>query len=119
MSNETDCPLSKAKLEYFEKKLKEWAELLEEEPINMEMEAASEVIDIANRETMLDLEAAKCERNLQTLKEIKNALRKIKEGDFGICEETGEKISEKRLEANPIARYSIEAQEQFEKRRKN
>ena len=50
----------------------------------------------------------------QLIDKIDAALRRIEEGEYGYCEETGEKIGLKRLEARPIATLSIEAQERHE-----
>lgn len=49
------------------------------------------------------------ERNKKKIKEIKAALDRIEKGNYGICEETGQKIQKGRLEAIPYARYSIDA----------
>lgn len=49
------------------------------------------------------------ERNKKKVKEIKAALDRIEKGNYGICEETGEKIQKERLEAIPYARYSVNA----------
>lgn len=105
-------------ISFFENKLLEWEKLLQEQEFSMESERESETVDIANRETMLDIQAAKCDRKQETIKAIKSALKKIKEGTYGICEETGEQINWNRLKANPIARFSIEAQQIMEKKRR-
>lgn len=52
------------------------------------------------------------EREKDKIKEIKDALTRIEEGTYGICQETGDKIQKERLEAIPYTRYSIEAQKQ-------
>ena len=65
-------------------------------------------------EYALELRARDRERKL--LKKIDEALRRIDDGSYGYCEETGEPISLKRLEARPIATLSIEAQERHERR---
>ena len=49
---------------------------------------------------------------------IDSALRRLDEGTYGYCEETGEPISLKRLDARPIATLSLEAQEQHERQEK-
>ena len=49
---------------------------------------------------------------------IDSALRRLEDGSYGFCEETGEPISLKRLDARPIATLSIEAQERHERREK-
>ena len=50
------------------------------------------------------------------ISKIDSALRRIEEGTYGFCEETGDPISFKRLDARPIATLSIEAQERHERR---
>jgi len=105
-------------LEAFEEKLKKWEEKLCSSKYELEVESSSEIIDQANRETMLDLEAAKSEHNEKILKEINHALKKIKQGTYGICEESGDEIEVRRLKANPIARFSIESQRDMEKESK-
>ncbi len=57
------------------------------------------------------------ERELNRLKEVENALRKIENGTYGICEETDEPIETRRLEKMPWTRLSIEAAEEIEKMR--
>ena len=116
------CILSKNLIASIEEKLKKWQENLEttNNRFNEELTAenCSEIIDQANKETMLSLEAEKSVRNQKILKEIRNALTKIKQGTYGICEETGEAIEENRLIANPLARYSLEAQQELEREMK-
>jgi DnaK suppressor protein len=55
------------------------------------------------------------ERELKRLHEVEEALYRIEEGSYGLCEETGEPINEKRLEKIPWVRLSIEAQEELER----
>ncbi|WP_127716415.1 TraR/DksA family transcriptional regulator [Halobacteriovorax sp. HLS] len=57
------------------------------------------------------------ERELKRLHEIDEALYKLEEGQYGLCEETGEPIGEKRLQKIPWVRLSIEAQEDYERNR--
>lgn len=66
-----------------------------------------------DRERVLSLTFSERERN--KLKQIEDALKRISEGSYGICEMTGEKIGEERLRAMPFARFSLEAQEDIEK----
>jgi DnaK suppressor protein len=54
--------------------------------------------------------------DLKLLKDIDNSLDKIVNGTYGICEECDEKINEKRLEANPVARYCITCKRQIEEK---
>ena len=55
------------------------------------------------------------ERDRRNLSQIEDALKRIDEGTYGICEMTGEKIGEDRLRVMPFARFTIEAQEEMEK----
>jgi DnaK suppressor protein len=59
-----------------------------------------------------------CDRQRKLIAKIDSALRRIEDGSYGFCEETGEPISLKRLDARPIATLSIEAQERHERREK-
>ncbi|HEU0196997.1 MAG TPA: TraR/DksA C4-type zinc finger protein [Nevskiaceae bacterium] len=56
-------------------------------------------------------------RRRDLLREVAAALKKIADGDYGFCEETGEPIDAARLEVNPTARYSLAAQERLERHR--
>ncbi|HEX7324315.1 MAG TPA: TraR/DksA C4-type zinc finger protein [Rhodanobacteraceae bacterium] len=56
-------------------------------------------------------------RRRDLLREVIAALKRIADGDYGFCEETGEPIDAARLEVNPTARYSLEAQERLERHR--
>jgi DnaK suppressor protein len=58
-------------------------------------------------------------RYWKLLNKIDQALEKIESGDYGYCEETGEEIGLKRLEARPVANLSIEAQEKHERNEKH
>ncbi len=66
-----------------------------------------------DRERILSLTFSERERN--KLNQIEDALKRIRDGTYGICEMTGEKIGEDRLRVMPFARFSIEAQEEIEK----
>lgn len=61
------------------------------------------------------------ERELHVIRDIDDALERIKNGSYGFCEDTGDEISEERLRANPTARVSVEAQadREAEQRRRN
>ena len=74
--------------------------------------------DRASTETDRALELRTRDRERKLLSKIDEALQRIAEGTYGYCEETGEPISLKRLEARPIATLSIEAQERHERREK-
>ena len=71
--------------------------------------------DRASSETDRALELRARDRERKLLNKIDAALKRIEEGSYGYCVETGEPISLRRLEARPIATLSIEAQEKHEK----
>ncbi len=112
------CIVSKQLIKKIEEKLVEWESSIVESNITFKTELTeencTEIIDQANKETMLSLELEKSDRNNKVLKEIRNALKKIKQGTYGFCEESGEMIDENRLIANPLARFSLEAQQELE-----
>jgi DnaK suppressor protein len=107
---------------YFKLKLLEWRdELLAEtsETIRHLQEDTSAQPDIADRasaETDRAIELRTRDRERKLISKIDEALRRIDEGTYGYCEETGEPIGVKRLEARPIATLSLEAQERHERR---
>ncbi len=108
-------------LAYFKQKLLDWrAELLKEsqetlEHLKEENWQEPDIADRASIETETGVELRTRNRYLKLIDKIDYALRKIDSGDYGYCEETGDPIGVKRLEARPIATLSIEAQERHEK----
>ena len=109
-------------LEYFQRKLEAWREELldesEETVTHLQNENWQEpdVIDRASVEADASLELRTRNRYRKLINKIDSALRRIEERDYGYCEETGEEIGIKRLEARPIATLTIEAQERHERR---
>ncbi len=107
-------------MEYFRQKLQEWkAKLLNEskETLNHLKEEnwqESDVNDRATVETDTAFELRTRDRYRKLIDKIDSAMRRIDEGTYGYCEETGEKIGVRRLQARPIATLSIEAQERHE-----
>jgi len=107
---------------YFRKKLMVWKEdILREakETLEQLQEDSSNHADIADRassETDRAIELRARDRQRKLIAKIDSALQRIDDGSYGYCEETGEPISLKRLDARPIATLSIEAQEQHERR---
>jgi len=83
-----------------------------------ELSFAPDPADRATLEEEHALELRTRDRERKLLKKIDQALARIDDGTYGYCEETGEPISLKRLEARPIATLSVEAQERHEKREK-
>ena len=109
-------------LEYFRRKLEAWREELLEESeetvthLQNENWKEPDVIDRASVEADASLELRTRNRYRKLIGKIDGALRRIEERDYGYCEETGEEIGVKRLEARPIATLTIEAQERHERR---
>ena len=75
-----------------------------------------DLADRASSETDRAIELRARDRQRKLISKIDAALARIEDGTYGYCEETGEPISIKRLEARPIATLSIEAQERHERR---
>ena len=78
----------------------------------------SDIIDRASSETDRELELRGRERQRKLISKIDSALARLDDGTYGFCEETGEPISLRRLEARPIATLSVEAQERHERQEK-
>ncbi|MCI5043323.1 MAG: TraR/DksA C4-type zinc finger protein, partial [Aquisalinus sp.] len=74
--------------------------------------------DRASSETDKALELRTRDRQRKLISKIDSALRRIDDGEYGYCEDTGEPISLRRLEARPIATLSLEAQERHERKEK-
>jgi len=108
-------------LEYFRHKLVSWRKDLiaeSQETIDHLKEENWHEPDIADRaslETEAGVELRTRNRYLKLISKIDAALRRIDDGTYGYCEETGDKIGIKRLEARPVATMTIEAQERHEK----
>jgi len=107
--------------EYFRQKLLQWKhELLDEsnqtlQNMTEESLAQPDLADRATAETDRALELRTRDRYRKLISKIDSALRRLEEDTYGYCEETGEPISLKRLEARPIATLSVEAQERHER----
>ena len=107
---------------YFKKKLITWRnEIVESNTkglylneIDSEISSA-DIIDQASSQTEKNVEMRTLNRQIKLLSKIDNAIKKINNGTYGYCEETGEPIGLIRLIARPIATLSIEAQEKHEK----
>ncbi len=110
--------------EFFRRKLMVWKESILSESretlVHMQEETQSipDLADRASAETDRALELRTRDRQRKLIAKIDSALRRIDEGTYGYCEETGEPISLKRLDARPIATLSLEAQEQHERQEK-
>ena len=109
-------------LEYFRKKLADWKTSIQAESrgtIETMQEGTRNIPDVADRaseETDRALELRTRDRERKVVAKIDSALRRIEEGTYGYCDDTGEPISIKRLEARPIATLSLEAQERHERK---
>ncbi|MCK8462355.1 RNA polymerase-binding protein DksA [Aliiroseovarius sp. S1339] len=116
--------MNERQTEYFRRKLLAWKEeLLDESRHTLEglQDNTRNIPDIADRaseETDRSLELRTRDRSRKLVGKIDQALRRIDEGEYGYCSETGEPISLKRLDARPIATMSLEAQERHERREK-
>jgi DnaK suppressor protein len=110
--------------EYFRHKLLAWKEdILREsketlEHLQDENNVLPDLVDRASTETDRALELRTRDRQRKLIAKIDAALQRIEDGSYGYCEETGEPISLRRLDARPIATLSIEAQERHERREK-
>lgn len=111
-------------LEYFRQKLLKWRDDLVEESqqtiqhLRDEARDVSDEAERATRETENAFELRTRDRYRKLLSKIDKTLKRIDEGDYGYCEESGEEIGLARLEARPIASMTIEAQERWEHRKK-
>ena len=108
--------------EYFRQKLLAWREDILKEAketlahLQTESENHPDLADRASSETDRAIELRARDRQRKLIAKIDSALGRLEDGTYGYCEETGEPISLKRLEARPIATLSIEAQERHERR---
>lgn len=109
---------------YFRQKLLSWkGDLMSDskdtiEALQDSTRSIPDISDRASEETDRALELRTRDRQRKLVAKIDSALRRIEEGEFGYCEETGDPISLKRLDARPIATMSLEAQERHERREK-
>ena len=107
--------------EYFRQRLLRWRrELLREsnqtlQNLQEDSLQAPDIADRASAETDRAVELRTRDRERKLVQKIDEALKRIEEGEYGYCEETGEPIGLRRLEARPIATLSLEAQERHER----
>ena len=109
-------------LEFFKKKLTEWKKDLKrsnsEAIFNASMDdnsSSADIVDQASSYTEKNVEMRAINRQIKLISKIDGALKKIQNGTYGFCEETGEPIGIKRLIARPVATLSIDAQERHER----
>jgi len=108
--------------DYFRRKLLHWKdEILRESretlaALQSENENHPDIADRASSETDRAIELRARDRQRKLISKIDSAMARIEDGTYGYCEETGEPIALKRLDARPIATLSVEAQERHERR---
>jgi len=116
--------MSKEQLEHFRMILSSWKQDLMQEVdrtmLHMKDEAANfpDPNDRATQESEFSLELRTRDRERKLIRKIDEALKRLEDGSYGYCLETGEPIGVKRLEARPVATLSVEAQERRERREK-
>ena len=114
--------MNERQLEYFKQKLLNWKEDILRESretlshLQTDTENHPDIADRASSETDRALELRTRDRQRKLISKIDDALRRLEDGSYGYCEETGEPIGVARLEARPIATLSLEAQERHERR---
>ena len=116
--------MNELQIEYFRRKLVEWKKSL----LNQSQDTLEDLrqgglnqpddIDRASMETDKALDLRTKDRARKLISKINEALKRIEDGTYGYCEETGEPIGLERLEARPVATLSIEAQERHERMEK-
>jgi DnaK suppressor protein len=110
--------------EYFRRKLLSWKEEILRESretlaaLQNESENHPDLADRASSETDRAIELRARDRQRKLIAKIDAAIHRIDDGTYGYCEETGDPIALKRLDARPIATLSLEAQERHERREK-
>mgnify|MGYP001976763535 CR=1 FL=1 len=120
--NDNENFMNERQTEYFRGKLIDWKNsILEEskgtiEGMQQDTRNIPDSADRASEETDRALELRTRDRQRKLILKIDAAIRRIDDGSYGYCEETGEPISLKRLDARPIATLSLEAQERHERK---
>ena len=113
--------MSELMLEYFRQELSAWKEeLLQDADLTLQhlqedTVKSADLGDRASAETGRSLELRTRDRARKLVMKIDDALRRIEDGSYGFCLETGDPIGVQRLEARPVATLSLEAQERHEK----
>ncbi|MBY0364382.1 RNA polymerase-binding protein DksA [Phreatobacter sp.] len=120
--NDSEPFMNERQKEFFRKKLLAWKDdILREaketlQNLQDENQNHPDIADRASSETDRAIELRARDRQRKLIAKIDAALARIEDGTYGFCEETGDPISLKRLEARPIATLSLEAQERHERR---
>jgi DnaK suppressor protein len=118
--SENEEYMNSMQLEYFRQKLQTWREELLEESLDTldhlkeENWNEPDLTDRASVETETSIELRTRDRYRKLIDKIEHTIVKINKNDYGYCEETGEKIGLRRLEARPVATLCIEAQMRHE-----
>ena len=113
--------MNEFQVEYFRRKLMEWKKslLAQSQDTLEELRQGGlnqpDELDRASMETDKALDLRTKDRARKLISKINDALKRIEDGTYGYCEETGEPIGVERLEARPVATLSIEAQERHER----
>ena len=116
--------MNEMQVEYFRQKLLDWKKslLAQSQDTLEELRQGGlnqpDELDRASMETDKALDLRTKDRARKLISKINDALKRIEDGTFGYCEETGEPIGVERLEARPVATLSIEAQERHERMEK-
>jgi DnaK suppressor protein len=115
--------MKKQELEFFRKRLLKMrediltkAKKLKEDSYNLGTDGIQDMADAASNTYTADILMSISDNDLNNLKDIDGALDKMVKDTYGVCEECEEKINEKRLEANPVARYCITCKRQMEQK---
>ncbi len=120
--SEDETFMNERQREYFRRKLLQWREELLRESretltaLQNENENHPDFADRASSETDRAIELRARDRQRKLIAKIDSAVSRIDDGTYGYCEETGEPIGLRRLDARPIATLSVEAQERHERR---
>lgn len=119
---EKEAYMNPVMLEYFRQKLIAWKDSILKDADSTLQELQdegglreSDIADRASVETDVALELRARDRQRKLISKIDEALERIRNNDYGYCEETGDPIGVKRLEARPVATLTVEAQERHER----
>tara|TARA_B100001250_G_C19229759_1_gene541741 strand:- start:96 stop:512 length:417 start_codon:yes stop_codon:yes gene_type:complete len=122
---ETEKYMCPKHLAFFKKKLQDWKTELKrtsnEAIYNSSLDdnsTSADIVDQASSYTEKNVELRAINRQIKLISKIESALKRIQDGTYGFCEDTGEPIGLKRLMARPVATLSIAAQEKHEKEEK-
>lgn len=115
--------MKKKERDFYQKKLLKMredilnkAKKLKEDSYSLGTDGIQDMADAASNTYTAEILMSISDNDLKLLKDIDNTLDKMEKGTYGICEECEEKIIEKRLEANPVARYCITCKRQMEEK---